>query len=301
MATLQQYFDMDFPHTAKFHVSFIIDEIKVEAHVHYDFSGYFSFFSCYIKEANLNLDFFVKLVRSLDYGNTKFKFEERIGLPSVKQFPGSLLIRNDNPPCIEAIFFGETTAISTNDIQASRRVFLYSETQLSDTDLEILKTEGKKLGHELQFRSQNHLQQRSKWEKPLAFISHDYRDKEKVAKPIALYLQGRLCPVWYDEFSLKVGEPLRESIEKGLKECKKCVLILSNFFFSNGGWTKVEFNSIFTREILEKKRLVLPVWYNISKDDVYNYSPSLLNVKGLDWIKLGEEEVCRQLHQAITA
>jgi len=301
MATLRQYFDMDFPHTAKFHVSFIIAKIKLKAQVHYDFSGYFSFLSCYIQEVNLDLDFFAKLVRSLDYGNTKFNFEGRITLPSIKRFPVSLRIKNDNPPCIEAKFFGETTTISTNDIQASRRVFLYSETQLSDSDLAILKKEGKKLGHEMQFRSQNHLQQRSKWEKPMAFISHDSRDKEQVAKPIALYLQRLLCPVWYDEFTLKAGDHLRESIEKGLKECKKCVLILSNFFFSNSGWTKVEFNSIFTREILEEKRLILPVWYNISKDDVYNYSPSLLNVKGLDWIKLGGDEVCRQLHQAITA
>src|ERR1043165_7480259 len=36
---------------------------------------------------------------------------------------------------------------------------------------------------------------------PLAFISHDSRDKESIARPIALRLQRMLCPVWYDEFS----------------------------------------------------------------------------------------------------
>ena len=108
-----------------------------------------------------------------------------------------------------------------------------------------------------------------------------------------------LCPVWYDEFSLKVGDNLRESIEKGLKECKKCILILSQNFIANNGWTKKEFDSIFTREIVEEKKLVLPVWYKVTKECVYDYSPSLLNVKGADWEMLGEDEVCRQLHRVI--
>jgi hypothetical protein len=118
---------------------------------------------------------------------------------------------------------------------------------------------------------------------------------------MALYLQRFLCPVWYDEFSLKIGDSLRDSIEKGLKECKKCILVLSPNFLSNKGWTKKEFDSIFTREILEEQKLVLPVWFNVSKKDVYEYSPSLLNVKGADWNSLGEEEVCRQIHNVITA
>jgi TIR domain len=59
-----------------------------------------------------------------------------------------------------------------------------------------------------------------------------------------------MCPVWYDEFALKIGDNLRDSIERGLKECRKCVLVLSPNFLTNGGWTKKEFDSIFTREIL---------------------------------------------------
>ena len=107
------------------------------------------------------------------------------------------------------------------------------------------------------------------------------------------------CPVWYDEFSLKIGDNLRESIEKGLKECKKCILVLSPNFLSNKGWAKTEFDSIFTRQILEKQKLLLPIWYKVSEHDVYSYSPSLSNVKGTDWESHDEEEVCRQLYSAI--
>lgn len=146
--------------------------------------------------------------------------------------------------------------------------------------------------------------------KPFAFISHDSRDKELIARPLANGLNSRLCFVWYDEFSLKVGESLRESIEKGIKEAKKCVLILTPSFLNNPGWGKKEFNSIFTREMIMNERVVLPIWYKVSKEEVYNYSPSLVDTFALTWpnpegksedeYKKEVEIIISKLHTAIT-
>lgn len=69
----------------------------------------------------------------------------------------------------------------------------------------------------------------------------------------------------------------------------------------NRGWGKKEFESVFTREIIEDARLVLPVWHGVTKQQVFDYSPSLLNVKGVDWGLLGEEEVCRQIYIAVSS
>ncbi len=52
------------------------------------------------------------------------------------------------------------------------------------------------------------------------------------------------------------------------------------------------------QEILETTQVVLPVWYGVTAKEVYGYSPSLANVKGIDW-SLGEDEVCRQLSRVI--
>ena len=84
-----------------------------------------------------------------------------------------------------------------------------------------------------------------------------------------------MCPVWYDEFSLSVGDSLRESIEGGLKSCGYCILVLTPNFLSKGGWPKREYDSIFTREVIEDERLILPVWHNVSKQEVMEYSASL--------------------------
>ena len=133
----------------------------------------------------------------------------------------------------------------------------------------------------------------------MAFISHDSKDKTDVAIHLAIGLQKLMCPVWYDEFSLNVGDHLRESIERGLKETKKCILVISKNFLSNKGWTKTEFNSVFTRELLKQESVVLPVWYNVTPAEVYDYSPSLANRVALDWSKLGKEDVIRKLYNAI--
>lgn len=69
----------------------------------------------------------------------------------------------------------------------SKRVFIYSETQLADLDIIALKEEGPRLGHEVQFRSQSHVMMRSRQEAPMAFISYDSRDRA-VAQTIAIGL-----------------------------------------------------------------------------------------------------------------
>lgn len=109
-------------------------------------------------------------------------------------------------------------------------------------------------------RDREYARKRSASEKPLAFISHDSRDKDGLLRQLAHEMARLLCPVWYDEYSLKVGDSLRANIEKRLKEARKCIIILSPNFLSNEGWSKAEFDSIFTREIPERTNVILPVW-----------------------------------------
>ena len=80
------------------------------------------------------------------------------------------------------------------------------------------------------YRGPEYAMERNRLEKPRAFISHDARDQEAIARPIASWLRDMRCPVWYAEFSLTVGESLRESIEAGLKACHMCVLVLTQIF-----------------------------------------------------------------------
>ena len=95
-----------------------------------------------------------------------------------------------------------------------------------------------------------------------------------------------------------MGDSLRENIERGLKEAQKCVLVLSPNFLSNKSWAKAEFDSIYVREIIENKNVILPVWHEITKQDVYEYSPRLADRIGV-LSSLGAPEVARQLFHAM--
>lgn len=178
------------------------------------------------------------------------------------------------------------------------RVYLYIDAQISLAQRKIVTDMGDRLGLSVMIRDREYVEARTELSKPLAFISHDSRDKDELVRGLALEMSKLLCSVWYDEYSLNVGASLRESIERGLKEAKKCIIILSPNFLSNNGWTKAEFDSIYAREIQEKKNVILPVWHNVGKSEVYEYCSRLTDRVALS-SSLGVKELARRLAREI--
>lgn len=175
---------------------------------------------------------------------------------------------------------------SSRNFSLSKRVYVYSNKEPSKKLVEDLKELYKFFGLDLTIRSTKYMEEQNTVQKPDAFLSHDSRDKD-LAREIATELQKEHLRVWYDEFSLKPGDRLRESIERGLKDCKCCILLLTDNFLSNSGWTKTEFNSIFTREILESTDYLIPIWKDVSTREVFEYSPALSDRIGVIWSKEG--------------
>ena len=48
------------------------------------------------------------------------------------------------------------------------------------------------------------------------FISHASEDKDEIVRPLANALRSEGLEVWYDEFSLRIGDSLRRKIDHGL-------------------------------------------------------------------------------------
>jgi hypothetical protein len=184
------------------------------------------------------------------------------------------------------------------DLNFAGHVFFYCERSPAEGHKNQLIAEAAANGVRVTFRSEAYLKKRNETEKPKAFISHDSRDKHSIAGPLALQLQKFMCPVWYDEFSLKIGDSLRNGIESGLKECPKCILVLTPNFLTNSGWGKREYDSIFTRELVEKQQVILPVWENVTVEEIYRYSPILADRVAVSW-SLGVEEVARRLVRSL--
>ena len=105
------------------------------------------------------------------------------------------------------------------------------------------------------------------------FICHASEDKDDVARPLAEGLRAAGLNVWYDEFSLKLGDSLRGSIDKGLAESRFGVVILSPHFFAKK-WPPAELNGLFAKEILGDKT-ILPIWHDITQAEIAEHSPIL--------------------------
>jgi hypothetical protein len=180
----------------------------------------------------------------------------------------------------------------------TRQLVFYLDTEVSQLDKTMIYQYGDTKRMFVKIRDWKYVQEQSSKERPLAFVSYDNRDKEAIARPLAQELTKILGRVWFDEFSLRVGANLRESIERGLKECTRCILVLTPNFLSNTGWTKTEFNAVFTRELVEKADVIVPVWAGVSSNQVYDYSPTLANRLAADW-NVGCEAVCQKIKAAI--
>lgn len=105
------------------------------------------------------------------------------------------------------------------------------------------------------------------------FICHASEDKDEIARPLANALAAKGLSVWYDEFSLRVGDSLRQSIDHGLLRSKFGVVILSPHFFEKH-WPQQELNGLATRE-LGGRKVILPVWHKVGFEEVRQYSPTL--------------------------
>jgi hypothetical protein len=105
------------------------------------------------------------------------------------------------------------------------------------------------------------------------FISHASEDRDEIVRPLAVKLQSMGLKVWYDEFELKIGDSLRRKIDKGLANSRFGIVVLSTAFISKG-WTNYELDGIVTKAI-SGQQVILPIWHNITKQQVIDYSPSL--------------------------
>jgi hypothetical protein len=126
------------------------------------------------------------------------------------------------------------------------------------------------------------------------FISHASEDKDSFVRGLAEVLKNEYnLKVWYDEFSIKWGDSLRTVIDKGLKSSKFGVVVISKSFIKKG-WTNYELDGLFQKEMTLGKT-ILPIWHDVTKDEVYDFSPSLAGRKALNTSMFTVKEIAEEL------
>ena len=129
------------------------------------------------------------------------------------------------------------------------------------------------------------------------FISHASDDKDSIVRPLAIALRNKELKVWYDEFELKIGDSLRQKIDKGLANSRFGIVVLSKSFIKKG-WTNYELDGIITKS-LNGQQVVLPIWHEITKQEVIDYSPSLADKLARNTATYTIDEIADEIAEVI--
>lgn len=129
------------------------------------------------------------------------------------------------------------------------------------------------------------------------FISHASEDKDAVVRPLANALVTLGIRVWYDEFELRIGDSLRRKIDFGLARSRFGIVVLSRSFIKKG-WTNYELDGLITNAI-SGKQVILPIWHDITKQEVIDFSPSLADKVARNTSQETVEEIAREIAELV--
>lgn len=189
----------------------------------------------------------------------------------------------------------DTPEESSDNLPLSNRMFFFTD-ELQGTRAEFRAA----LGATREFVAlidDQEWRRRLEMRKPDAFIAHDSRDKADLARPLAITLAKLGLIVWYDEFPLKPGDRLSESIDKGLTECRHAVLLVTQNLLENRTWANTEMSALLTRAIAQANTLI-PVWVSVDARTVAMRSARLADVVALNHSG-NVEELASRIYAAV--
>ena len=135
-------------------------------------------------------------------------------------------------------------------------------------------------------------------EKYDVFIFHASEDKDSLVRKLAKkFKDDYQVNVWYDELSIAWGDSLRTAIDQGLANSKIGIVVISRPFIKKG-WTNYELDGLFQIEMTNGKT-ILPIWHDITKDEVLEFSPSLAGKKALNTSTFTTDEIAHKLKKML--
>lgn len=129
------------------------------------------------------------------------------------------------------------------------------------------------------------------------FISHASEDKATVAEPIAAELRARGLRPWLGKFELTIGDRLMSRIDEGLASSRYGVVVLSPAFFRKQ-WPIWELNALAALEATRGRKTILPVWHELTKEEVVNHSPLLAALLAVE-TSVGINAVVDEIEKAL--
>jgi len=137
---------------------------------------------------------------------------------------------------------------------------------------------------------------KSRWDVFICYASED----EELVEPLATCLRELGLDVWYDDFEIKIGDSLARSIDKGLINSDKGIIIISKDFINKShGTPGHELSGLISRKLEEKTDLILPIWHGVNKKDVLNFSPTLVDIRAIKTDYMDINQICLKIVEVV--
>ena len=133
-----------------------------------------------------------------------------------------------------------------------------------------------------------------KWD---VFICHASEDKDSFVRPLAVSLNQLGAEVWFDEFSLRLGDSLSRSIDQGLANSRFGIVVISPNF-TGKAWPERELSGLVSREV-DQGRVIIPVWHGVTRKQVLDFSPTLADKLAVRSENLTRQDIAIQILQEI--
>ena len=130
------------------------------------------------------------------------------------------------------------------------------------------------------------------------FLSHSSLDKEIFVSELSSRLSDQGFKVFEDVKVFKIGDSQIDQMNMGILNSRFVIVFLSPNFIKSG-WSEYEFKSFLNREINENRIILLPIWHEITKEEVQRYNPYIVDKFALDTSRFTMDEIVEHITQVI--
>ena len=110
------------------------------------------------------------------------------------------------------------------------------------------------------------------------FVSHANDNKQAFVDALSAGLNRLGIKVWYDSSVLDWGDDWKTKIEEGLAKSRFGIVVLSPQFIDRE-WTTKELQELLNRQNERHEKVVLPLLYNLTVDDMKAKYPDLAPIQ----------------------
>ena len=122
------------------------------------------------------------------------------------------------------------------------------------------------------------------------FISHANKDKLDYVDSLYMAIRKLGINIFYDTEEITWGDNWKQVILNGVAKSEFAIVVISKEFFGRE-WTERELNDLLQRQNENGQKIILPLLYNLSRDELKEQYPELEFIQSIENTKNSLEEI----------